>query len=162
MPAPLFTTEEIGRLAAVRKHVDHEGRHRRLPNREGKLQIYTLSSDDMPNVAFFVELDRQIPGCHFTLSVKMDDARPEQAIVRYDIQPMAHINPDGSVMQPNLPHRHTYTPQMVSQFGAWDRIAERIFLQSNVCDRLWAKFLTDLNIHFSDTDTQLFSFSSAR
>lgn len=162
MPAPLFTEDEIRQLIAVKKHVEFEGRQKRLPNREGKPKVYQLSSEELPKVGFFVEQERQIPGCHFTLSVKMDDARPVQAIVRYDIQPMAHINPDGSVMQPNVPHRHVYSPEMVSRFGAWDKIAEPVSLKKNMGDSLWPQFLIDLNIHFSDTDTQLFSFESAR
>jgi hypothetical protein len=160
--APIFSGEEISRLMQVRKHVEHEAKSKGLRNREGKFRKYKAASDDLPNVEFYVEFERTIAGCHCTLSVKMNDARPEQAIVRYDIQMPAHENPDSSIMQPKTPHRHIYTPEMVVKFGSWDRIAEAVVLSKDACENLWSKFLVDLQIHFSDTDTQLFSQSEMR
>jgi len=61
-----------------------------------------------------------------------------------------------------IPHRHIYSPEMVAQFGVWDRQAEPVSLKRNVCDRLWSQFQIDLEIHFSDTDTQLFASDSAK
>ena len=43
MTAPLFTTDEVTRIMKVRKFVEHEARYRRLPNRDGKLQIQRRS-----------------------------------------------------------------------------------------------------------------------
>ncbi len=155
--APLFTDDEIKRFITMRKNVAHEAWQNMGESRAGRQNRTILASaDTQPSLRFEIEWDQTDTACSFTLSVHTDDGRPKQAIVRYDIQDNPHTNPKDmppKYIPPGQPHRHIHTERGMREFGNWSKWAEPIQLKRESCDLLRAKFLQDLNIHFTDSQT---------
>jgi hypothetical protein len=162
MVAALFTDAEIAAWLTAKKYMEYESAAKKTVSRSGECTISKLSSEEFPGVIFLLEQEVKPPEGHFTFSVQPNDGRPQSAICRYDIQKGPHVDPDGTFHPPMDPHRHIYKAETFRQFGVWDRTAEPLRLKSNSCQELYAQLLTDLNIHYSDSESQLLDFMKTR
>lgn len=169
MAAPLFNSADVAALIAMDKRIVLEEWQTKSELKQGRATTGWLharvraSAPDQADVRFVVELRKSLRREEFSMTLLVSTPNVKDvAIVRYDIQTSAHVNPpwQGSqLIAPRVPHKHVYNPRAVSEGIAddWERCAEELQCPSGgtFASRVqWLRkaFLDDLGIHFDDRE----------
>ncbi len=166
MAAPLYSQIEADALIAMPKRIEHAAWEKRKTGRptdyEESTIVVAIPEVYDEKIVFAIEIRKNdlFDALSITLKGRIGK-RPPEGLCRYDIHDNAHDNPPWflpSFVNAGEFHRHVYQERSVQEFDRWDKCAQPLDLSPDgspqqLHARLWWRFVGDLKIKFSDTET---------
>jgi hypothetical protein len=174
MAAPIYSQIEADAVLALPKRIEHAAWEKRKTGRptdyETSVTVAAIPEINGDGIEFCIEIrtNELTEDISVILTMRIGK-RPLEGLCRYDIHDSDHDNPrwfTPATIAAGEFHSHLYSERSVQEFDRWDKCASPLDLSphgspAQLRQRLWGRFLDDMRIKFSDSETFDGLFGSA-